>query len=83
MIRQIVRLMLLILAGIGSMVRKYPGPSTGFIIGAVIGFVIGKFLIRYGAPGWLLPLQVLAIAVLMAGVVKDFFDRLAGPRKGA
>jgi hypothetical protein len=48
-----------------------------------MGYVIGKFLIRYGAPGWLLPLQVLAIALLMAGVVKDFFDRLTGPGKGA
>jgi hypothetical protein len=76
MIRQIARLILLILVGIWSVVRKYPGPSLGVLIGATIGYIFGISMVKYGFPGWALPVMVIACAVKMALVCREYLDKL-------
>jgi hypothetical protein len=68
--------MLLVLVRLKNIVAKYPGASLGFVLGAIIGCVLSVFMIRYGFPGWILPVQTLGWAVYMAPVVKKYMDGL-------
>ncbi len=76
MVRQLFRLILLILVGIWSVVSKYPGPSVGVMIGATIGYIFGISMVKYGYPGWALPVMVIAFSVKMALVCKEYLDKL-------
>jgi hypothetical protein len=76
MIRQIARFILMIVAGIWSIVRKYPGATLGFLIGGVIGYVLGYYMVKYGFPGWSLPIMVIAFALKMAVISKEYLDKL-------
>jgi hypothetical protein len=81
MIRQISRLILMILAGLWAVARRYPGLSIGAVIGGIIGYVVGKSMTAYGFPGWMLPVMVVACAVKMAAVCKEYLDKLT--KKGS
>lgn len=76
MIRQFFRIILCMLVSVRNFVFKYPGASLGLTIGAFIGFVLGASMVRYGFPGWVLPVQTVVWAVVMAPVVKGYLDKL-------
>lgn len=77
MIRQLARFILLIFIGIWAIVSKHPGPSLGVMIGAIIGYILGKSMVVHGFPEWSLPAMVILFAVKMAVVAKQYFDKLA------
>lgn len=76
MLRQISRLILFLLVKIKNLVIKYPGPTLGFVLGSIIGYILSVSMIRYGFPRWVLPVQTLAWAVVMSRKVKEYLDRL-------
>lgn len=76
MIRQLSRLILFILMRLGGFILKHPGASLGFAGGALIGFVLGSSMVRFGFPGWVLPVNTLMWAVATAPVVRNYFQRL-------
>lgn len=64
------------LVRIKNFVFKYPGASVGLISGALIGFVLGLSMVRFGFPGWILPVNTLMWAVVAAPVVKSYLEKL-------
>ena len=72
MIRQIFRFSLRLLIFLKKLVCKYPG----FFIGGVVGFVLSEWMVKYGFPKWIVPVQTLMWAVAVAPIVKTYLDRL-------
>ena len=64
------------LVGIRNLVFRHPGAALGLTIGAFIGFVLGASMVRYGFPPWVLPVQTIVWAIVMAPVVKGYLDKL-------
>ncbi len=64
------------LAGIRNFVFRYPGATLGLTIGAFIGFVLGASMVMFGFPPWILPVQTIVWAVVVAPVVKGYLDKL-------
>jgi hypothetical protein len=75
MIRQFFRLILFILVFIKDLIFKHPG-ILGFMIGSILGFIIGLFMVKYGFPLIALPINTLVWGIGIAPVVKEYLDRL-------
>ena len=76
MLRQIARLTLYLLLHLKNFVVKYPAASLGCAAGAVIGYVLGASMAKYGFPGWVVPVQMLVWALAMPPVVRNYLNKL-------
>ena len=76
MLRPFSRLILFIIVSIKNFVFKFPGASLGFVGGVFVGFVLGFTMVRFGFPGWVLPVNTIVWAITVAPVVKNYLDGL-------
>lgn len=76
MLRQLSRLLLFLLFRLKNFVLKHPAASFGFAAGAVIGYVLGTSMAKYGFPGWVVPVQMVVWALALPPVVKEYLDKL-------
>jgi hypothetical protein len=76
MLRQLSRLALYLLLHLRNIVLKHPAASLGLAAGAVIGYVIGTSMAKYGFPGWVVPVQMIVWALALPPVVRNYLDKL-------